>query len=277
MTIVKRKPRNASLRFQTFLSSEDITTTTPNKKLTVGLRKKGGRNAYGRITVRHRGGGARKKYRVIDFARSMRDVPGKIVTVEYDPNRNVRIALVSYQNGVQRYILLPEGLKVGHMVIAGDNVEAKPGNAMSLRSIPVGFTVHNIEIRPGSGGVIARSAGTSVQLMAKTDDYATLRMPSREMRQVHLDCWATVGVLGNADFKNISWGKAGRTRNRGFRPSVRGMAMNPVDHPHGGGEGRSKSGSHPQTPWGKGCKGTRTRRRTNPLILKRRPSSKKNK
>ena len=277
MAIIKRKPRNASLRFQTFISSEDITKKKPNKKLTVGLRKKGGRNAYGRITVRHRGGGARRKYRVIDFARSVKDIPGKITSVEYDPNRNVRIGLVAYKSGEQRYILLPEGLKVGHVVIAGSNIEAKPGNAMPLRSIPVGFTVHNIEIRPGSGGKIARSAGTSVQLMAKTDDYATLRMPSREMRQVHLDCWATVGVLGNADYKNISWGKAGRTRQRGFRPSVRGMAMNPVDHPHGGGEGRSKSGSHPQTPWGKGCKGTRTRRRKNPLILKRRPSSKKNK
>jgi large subunit ribosomal protein L2 len=274
MAIVKRKPRNASLRFQTFISSDDLTTNKPSKKLTVGLRKKGGRNAYGRITVRHRGGGAKRKYRIIDFARNVRDIPGKIVTVEYDPNRNVRIALVSYQNGEQRYILLPEGLKVGHEIIAGANVEAKPGNAMSLRSIPVGFTVHNIEIRPGSGGKIARSAGTSVQLMAKTDDHATLRMPSREMRMVHLDCWATIGELGNADFKNISWGKAGRTRNRGFRPSVRGMAMNPVDHPHGGGEGRSKSGSHPQTPWGKGCKGTRTRKRKNSLILKRRPSRK---
>lgn len=277
MAIVKRKPRNASLRFQTFVSSEDITKKKPSKKLTVGLRKKGGRNAYGRITVRHRGGGARRKYRVIDFSRSLKDIPGKVMSVEYDPNRNVRIGLVAYQNGEQRYILLPEGLKVGHSVVAGANIEAKPGNAMPLRSIPVGFIVHNIEIRPGSGGKIARSAGTSVQLMAKTDEHATLRMPSREMRQVHLDCWATVGVLGNADYKNISWGKAGRTRHRGFRPSVRGMAMNPVDHPHGGGEGRSKSGSHPQTPWGKGCKGTRTRRRKNPLILKRRPSSKKNK
>lgn len=274
MTIVKRKPRTPSLRFQTFISSEDITKTTPNKNLTVGLRKSGGRNAYGRITVRHRGGGARRKYRIIDFLRSVRDVQGTVVAVEYDPNRNTRIGLVSYLNGEQRYILLPEGLKVGNKVMAGASVEAKPGNATSLRTIPVGYTIHNIEVRPGSGAKLARSAGTSVQLMAKTDEHATLKMPSGEIRMVHLDCWATVGELGNADYKNICWGKAGRTRHRGFRSSVRGMAMNPVDHPHGGGEGRSKSGSHPQTPWGKGCKGTRTRKRNNPLILKRRKSKK---
>lgn len=274
MAIVTRKPRNASLRFQTFISSEDITAKKPKKSLTVGLKRKGGRNAYGRITVRHRGGGAQRKYRIIDFARSVRDIAGTIVSVEYDPNRNTRIGLVSYPNGQYRYILLPEGLKVGGKVIAGLNVEAKPGNAMTLRGIPVGFTVHNIEVSPGKGGKIARSAGTSVQLMAKTDEHATLRMPSGEVRMVHLDCWATVGELGNADYKNISWGKAGRTRHRGFRPTVRGMAMNPIDHPHGGGEGRSKSGSHPQTPWGKGCKGTRTRTRKNPLILRRRPSKK---
>ncbi len=275
MAIIKRKPTNPALRFQTFLSSADITTTTPEKSLTVGLRKHGGRNAYGRITVRHRGGGAVRRYRVIDFKRSVRDVEGKVTTVEYDPNRNVRIGLVAYRNGSKRYILLPEGLTVGSMVIAGEKVEAKLGNCLPLRAIPVGFEIHNVEIKPGSGGTFARSAGVSVQLMAKTDQHATLRMPSSEMRMVHLDCWATVGVLGNADYKNISWGKAGRTRQKGFRSSVRGMAMNPVDHPHGGGEGRSKSGSHPTTPWGKGCKGTRTRTRKNPLILKRRKSNKK--
>ena len=276
MAIVSRKPRNPSLRFQTFLSSDDITTNKPHKSLVVGLKKSGGRNAYGRITVRHRGGGAQRKYRVIDFARSVRDVEGTIVSVEYDPNRNVRIGLVAYKNGVKRYILLPEGLKVGNKVSAGHDVEAKPGNAMSLKSIPVGFTIHNVEVRPGSGGTFARSAGASVQLVAKTEEHATLRMPSGEVRMVHLDCWATVGELGNADYKNICWGKAGRTRHLGFRSSVRGMAMNPVDHPHGGGEGRSKSGSHPQSPWGKGCKGTRTRKRKDPLILKRRKSKKNN-
>jgi large subunit ribosomal protein L2 len=274
MTIITRKPRNSSLRFQTFLSSEDITTNTPAKGLVVGLKKSGGRNSYGRITVRHRGGGARRKYRVIDFSRSTRDVEGVIKTIEYDPNRNVRIGLVAYKNGVQKYILLPLGLQVGSKVYSGNDVEAKPGNAMPLRGIPVGFTIHNVEVKPGSGGTFARSAGTSVQLMAKTEEHATLRMPSGEVRMVHLNCWATVGELGNADYKNITWGKAGRTRHLGFRSSVRGMAMNPVDHPHGGGEGRSKSGSHPQSPWGKGCKGTRTRKRKDPLILKRRKAKK---
>lgn len=274
MTIVSRKPRNPSLRFQTFISSEDITTTKPTKSLVIGLRKSGGRNAYGRIVVRHRGGGAARKYRVIDFLRNVRDLEGTVKTIEYDPNRNVRIGLVTYKNGIKRYILLPVGVQVGSKVYAGKDVEAKPGNAMPLRSIPVGFTVHNVELKPGAGGTFARSAGTSIQLVAKTEEHATLRMPSGEVRMVHLDCWATIGELGNADYKNINWGKAGRTRHLGFRPSVRGMAMNPVDHPHGGGEGRSKSGSHPQSPWGKGCKGTRTRKRKDPLILKRRKSRK---
>lgn len=206
--------------------------------------------------------------------RTLRDVEGKITTVEYDPNRNVRISLVAYRNGAKRYILLPEGLKVGDTILAGKTAEAKPGNCLPIRAIPVGFNIHNVEVKPGSGGTFARSAGTTVQLMAKTEEYATLRMPSSEVRMVHIDCWATVGTLGNADYKNISWGKAGRTRQRGFRSSVRGMAMNPVDHPHGGGEGRSKSGKHPQSPWGKGCKGTRTRKRKNPLILRRRKSNK---
>ena len=275
MAIVRRKPRNASLRFQSFLSSDDITTTKPEKSLVVGLKKTGGRNAYGRITTRHRGGGAARKYRMVDFKRSERDIEGKIATVEYDPNRNVRIGLVVYKNGAKTYTLLPEGLGVGSAILASENAEAKVGNSLPLRNIPLGFMVHNIEIRPGSGGKIARSAGTASQFLAKTDDgYATLRMPSGEIRMVPLDSWATVGILGNADFRNISWGKAGRTRNRGIRPTVRGMAMNPVDHPHGGGEGRSKSGSHPRTPWGKGCKGTRTRVRKNRLIVRRRKSSK---
>lgn len=274
MAIVKRKPNNPSLRFQTFLSSDDITSKKPERSLAVGLKKSGGRNSYGRITVRHRGGGAYRRYRVVDFGRSVKDIEGRIATVEYDPNRNVRIGLVLYKNGAKRYILLPEGLKVGDVVISGKNVEAKPGNCLPLRKIPVGFTIHNVEIKPGEGGTFARSAGTAVQLMAKTDEYATLRMPSSEVRMVHIDCWATVGVLGNADYKNISWGKAGRKRNRGFRPSVRGMAMNPVDHPHGGGEGRSKSGAHPQSPWGKGCKGTRTRKKKSALIIRRRKSNK---
>jgi len=271
MAITRRKPRNSSLRFQTFLDSSDITTNTPEKSLVIGLKKGGGRNSYGRITVRHRGGGATRKYRMVDFKRIQKDVNGRVTTVEYDPNRNVRIGLVVYENGAKAYMLLPDGVAVGHSVISSQTAEAKVGNSLPLRNIPVGFMVHNIEIIPGSGGKLARSAGTSSQFVSKTEDgYATLRMPSGEVRMVPLECWATVGVLGNADYRNITWGKAGRTRHRGFRPTVRGMAMNPVDHPHGGGEGRSKSGSHPVTPWGKGCKGTRTRVRKNRLVLKRR-------
>lgn len=272
MAIQKRKPRSAALRFQSFLDSSDITKKSPERRLVSGLRKKGGRNAYGRITVRHRGGGHRQKYRVIDFKRTERDVPGKIAAVEYDPNRNVRIGLVFYANGAKHYMLLPEGLKVGETVLASETAEARIGNSAPLKNIPAGFMVHNIEIRPGSGGVLVRAAGGSAQVMGKTDGLVTLKMPSGEVRMVHETCWATVGTLCNADFKHISWGKAGRTRHLGFRPTVRGMAMNPVDHPHGGGEGRSKSGSHPMTPWGKGCKGTRTRRprKKNTFIVSRR-------
>jgi len=274
MAINARKPRSASLRTQTFLDSSDITKKTPERSLVKGLKKKGGRNAYGRITVRHRGGGATRRYRLIDFGRTQRDVPGKVVAIEYDPNRNVRIALVVYTNGAKGYILQPENLHVGSPVLASEKAEAKVGNALPLGNVPVGFTVHNVEIKPGSGGTFARSAGTSVQIMSKDENHVTLKMPSGEIRMVPKNSWATVGILGNADYKNITWGKAGRTRQRGFRPTVRGMAMNPVDHPHGGGEGRSKSGSHPTTPWGKGCKGTKTRRRKNPLIIRRRKKRK---
>ena len=270
MTVLRRKPRTPSSRFQSYVSSKDITKKKPERQLVKGMKKSGGRNAYGRITVRHRGGGAQRLYRVIDFSRAERDVYGTISAVEYDPNRNVRLGLVVYENGAKRYILLPEGMGVGSRVFSSEKAEAQVGNALPLKRVPDGFMLHNIEIRPGSGGVLARSAGTSAQLLGKDEGYAKLKMPSGEVRMVSLECWATVGVLGNADYKNISWGKAGRTRHRGFRPSVRGMAMNPVDHPHGGGEGRSKSGSHPRTPWGKGCKGTRTRTRKNPLIIKRR-------
>jgi len=276
MPIRRRKPRNASLRFQTFVDTSDLTKKKkPERSLLDGSRKRiSGRNCYGRITTRHRGGGAARTYRIVDFRWSQRDVYGKINSVEYDPNRNVRIGLVFYENGAKRYILLPDGLKVGSKVFSGAEADAKVGYSMPIRQIPVGFTIHNVEIRPDSGGVFARSAGTSIQLVAKGEEYATLKMPSSEIRLVSLNCWATIGALGNADYKNISWGKAGRRRHLGFRPSVRGMAMNPVDHPHGGGEGRSKSGSHPRSPWGKGCKGTRTRKRKNNLILKRRKSKK---
>jgi large subunit ribosomal protein L2 len=270
MAITRRKPRNSSLRFQTFSDTSELTKKRPEKSLVVGLRKSGGRNAYGRITVRHRGGGAQQLYRMIDFRRSERDLAGTVTTIEYDPNRNTRIGLVVYPNGKKRYILMPEGLAIGAMTMAGEQAEARVGNCLPLRNIPIGFIVHNVEIVPGSGGKFARSAGTSVQLIAKDNGYATIKMPSGEVRMVHLDCWATVGVLGNADHKNLSIGKAGRTRQMGIRPTVRGIAMNPVDHPMGGGEGKSKSGKIPQSPWGKDAKGTRTRRRKNTLILKRR-------
>ncbi len=270
MAIITRKPRSASLRFQTFISNDDITKHKPERGLVIGLKRSGGRNANGRITVRHRGGGASRRYRIIDFRRNIRGIEGLITAVEYDPNRNVRLGLVVYMTGAKRYMLLPEGLKVGDKVLASEFAEPKPGCAMPLSKIPAGFFVHNIEMFPGKGGKIARSAGTSAQIVAKDDNYTTLKMPSGEIRLISLDCWATVGILGNKDAKNIVIGKAGRTRHLGFRSSVRGMAMNPVDHPHGGGEGRSKSGSHPRTPWGKGCKGTKTRKRKNLLILKRR-------
>ncbi len=273
MAIIKRKPRNSSLRFQSFVSSNDVTTNKPHPSLVTGLQRRScGRNSYGRITTRHRGGGADKRYRIIDFKRTDRDVLGKVTTIEYDPNRNVRIMLVSYVNGSKKYLLKPENLNVGDMIMASETADAKVGNALPLKNIPDGFMIHNIEVRPGAGGTFARSAGVAAQIVGKADGLVTLKMPSGEIRMVLENCWATIGQLGNAEFKNITWGKAGRIRHLGFRPSVRGMAMNPVDHPHGGGEGRSKSGSHPRSPWGKGCKGTRTRkvRRVNSLIIKRR-------
>lgn len=270
MAIVTRKPRNSSLRRQQFITTKDLTKKDPEKSLTAPIKKKGGRNAYGRITVRHRGGGAKRLYRLIDFKRVYKDVEGVIKAFEYDPNRNVPIALVVYKNGAKAYMLRPDDLKVGDTVIASAKAEAKVGNSLPLKDIPVGFFVHNVELYPGQGGKFARSAGTSVQLVGREAGRAILKMPSGEMRTVGVDNWATVGTLSRAEFKNLSWGKAGRTRHRGWRPSVRGMAMNPVDHPHGGGEGRSKSGSHPVSPWGKSSKGARTRKRRSSAILKRR-------
>jgi len=270
MAIVTRKPRNPSLRTQQYIVYEDLSKNGPEKSLTSALPKTGGRNAYGRITSRRRGGGAKKTYRIIDFKRTTRDVPGIVKTFEYDPNRNLPIALIAYKNGTKSYVLKPEGLKLNSEIMASDNAEVKIGNSLPLRSIPIGFFVHNVEIIPGRGGKFARSAGCAVQLTAKENDLAILKMPSGELRTVSLDNWATIGTLSNADFKNMVIGKAGRSRRLGRRPSVRGMAMNPVDHPHGGGEGRSKSGSHPVTPWGKSCKGVRTRRKKSTAILKRR-------
>jgi len=270
MAIVRRKPRNPSLRAQTFMSFKDLTKKEPEKSLTAPLPKKGGRNSYGRITVRHRGGGAKKLYRLVDFKRSYKDVPGVIKAFEYDPNRNVPIALVFYRNGAKSYLLKPDGLEIGSEIISSTKAEAKVGNSLPLRNIPIGFFVHNVEFSPGQGGKFARSAGTAVQLTAREGERAILKMPSGEIRTVGVDSWATIGTLSNADYRNLSLGKAGRTRHRGWRPSVRGMAMNPVDHPHGGGEGRSKSGSHPVSPWGKCSKGARTKKRKNSAILKRR-------
>ncbi len=270
MAIVTRKPRNSSLRTQQFITYEDLTDKRPEKGLVAPLKKTGGRNAYGRITSRHRGGGAKQIYRIIDFRRVHKEVLGVVKAFEYDPNRNVPITLIQYKNGAKAYILRPEGLKIGDNIVSSEKAEAKVGCSLPLKNIPVGFFVHNVEFTPGLGGKFARSAGCSVQLVGKENEKAILRMPSGEMRLVSLDCWASVGTLANGEFRNMVWGKAGRSRHRGIRPSVRGMAMNPVDHPHGGGEGRSKSGSHPVTPWGKCCKGMRTKKRKNPAILRRR-------
>ncbi len=272
MAIITRRPRTSSLRGQQFIRVEDQTNKEPERSLVTPLKKKAGRNAYGRITVRHRGGGAKRKYRIIDFKRVYRDVPGGVRAIEYDPNRNVPIALIVYKNGAKGYILRPEGLKVGDEVMSGVEAEPKVGNCLPLRNVPIGFFIHNVELYPGRGGSFARSAGTSIQLMAKEGDVAILKMPSSEVRKVSLDCWATVGALSNSEYRNLTLGKAGRTRHLGWRPSVRGMAMNPVDHPHGGGEGRSKSGSHPVTPWGKCCKGMRTRKSKSTAIIRRRKS-----
>ncbi len=270
MAIIARKPRNASLRMQTFVKTMDLTKKAPEKSLLSPLPHSGGRNSYGRITVRWRGGGVKRQYRIVDFMRTHKDIPGKIVAVEYDPNRNVPIVLVSYANGAKTYQLRPEGLTVGSTIVNSATADANVGNSLPLGSIPVGFFVHNVESVPDQGGKFARGAGTSVQLVAKENDRATLKMPSGELRTVGLKCWATVGTLANAEFRNMTIGKAGRNRHLGFKPSVRGMAMNPVDHPHGGGEGRSKSGSHPMTPWGRSCKGARTRKRKNTFIIRRR-------
>jgi large subunit ribosomal protein L2 len=270
MAIVTRKPRSASLRGQQFIVDKELSKKRPEKSLLAPLPKSGGRNAYGRITRRHQGGGAKRMYRIIDFKRIHKDVPGVISAFEYDPNRNLPIALVLYKNGAKGYILKPEGLKVGTEIVAGAKADAKIGNCLPLKAIPTGFFVHNVEINPNQGGKFARSAGSAVQLVSKENNLALLKMPSGELRTVSIESWATVGTLSNAEYRNMVLGKAGRTRHLGIRPTVRGMAMNPVDHPHGGGEGRSKSGSHPTTPWGKPCKGARTRRRKSVAIIKRR-------
>lgn len=251
---------------------EEITKTRPEKSLTKPLKKHAGRNNQGRITTRHRGGGAKRAYRIIDFKRNKLGVPARVAAIEYDPNRSARIALLHYRDGEKRYILAPLGLKVGDYVVAGPEADIRPGNALPLKNIPAGTTIHNIELEPGRGGQLVRSAGVGAQLMAKEGDYALIRLPSGELRNVHLRCMATVGQVGNTDHENITIGKAGRSRHLGRRPAVRGAAMNPRDHPHGGGEGRAPRGGQPQTPWGKSALGRKTRRnkRTDRFIVRRR-------
>jgi len=260
-------------RFKTVSDFEMVTKSTPEKSLVKGLTKSGGRNNFGRVTSWHRGGGHKRKYRVIDFKRNKHDVPARVAAIEYDPNRTARIALLFYADGEKRYILAPDGMKVNDVVMSGDKADMKPGNAMPLEKIPVGLMVHNIELKEKKGGQLARSAGTSAQLMAKEGDFAMLKLPSSEVRKVRLNCYATIGQVSNVEHFNISIGKAGRSRWMGKRPNVRGVAMNPVDHPMGGGEGKSSGGRHPVSPWGQLAKGLKTRKKnklSNALIVKRR-------
>lgn len=272
MAIKQFKPYTAGRRHTTMQTRDDITADKPERSLVVALRKHGGRNNTGRVTMRHIGGGHRRNYRIIDFKRDKIGIPGKVATIEYDPNRNARIALINYADGEKRYIILPKGLNVGDVIHSGPESDITPGNALKLKDIPVGTVIHNIEMQPGCGGKLVRAAGTSAQLMAKEGKYAYIRMPSGELRLILLECGAVVGQVGNEDYENISLGKAGRTRYKGKRPTVRGMVMNPVDHPMGGGEGKSKSNKHPVSPWGTPAKGYRTRKRkpSDKLIVRRR-------
>ena len=272
--IRNRKPTSAGSRSYSTLTFEEVTKTTPEKSLVVSIKKTAGRNAQGRITTRHIGGGNRKKYRIIDFKRNKDNVPAKVAAIEYDPNRSAFITLLNYSDGEKRYILAPIGLNVGDTVTSGENAEIKVGNALPLKNIPVGTVVHNVELNAGRGGKMGRSAGMEISLMAKEGDYATLRLPSGEMRKVLLSCRATIGTVGNTDHELVSLGKAGRKRHMGVRPSVRGVVMNPNDHPHGGGEGKSPVGmASPVTPWGKPALGYKTRKSkkaSSKLIVKRR-------
>lgn len=273
MAVRKLKPTSAGRRFQTVSDFEEITKTTPEKSLTEGLPKKAGRNNNGRLTSRRRGGGHKRLYRIIDFKRDKIGVPAKVASIEYDPNRSARIALLHYADGEKRYILAPVGINAGDQILAGDGADIKPGNALTLVKIPVGTIVHNVELYPGRGGQFCRAAGTYAQVIAKEGNYALLRMPSGEVRKVLAACVATVGQVGNIQHENISIGKAGRNRWLGQRPKVRGVAMNPIDHPLGGGEGKSSGGRHPVSPWGMPTKGYKTRSRkkqSSKLIVKRR-------
>jgi large subunit ribosomal protein L2 len=272
MGIRNYKPTSAGRRFQSVQTFDEITTDQPYKPLTEPLERSGGRNNAGQLTSWWRGGGHKRSYRVIDFKRDKLNIPGKVSTVEYDPNRSARIALVTYADGDKRYILHPIGLKVGDPVMSGESVDILPGNCLPLKNIPLGTTLHNVELKPGKGGQIARSAGSSVQLVAKEGAFASVKMPSGEIRLINVECLATVGQVGNIDHENVSIGKAGRNRWRGKRPHVRGVAMNPVDHPLGGGEGKTSGGRHPVSPWGQPTKGYKTRRnkRSDAFIVERR-------
>ena len=272
MAIKTMKPTTPARRYQTYSTFEEITSTEPEKSLTKPAKKTGGRNNAGRMTSRHRGGGHKRKYRVVDFRREKTDIPAKVKTIEYDPNRSARIALVSYADGEKRYIVAPVDLKVGDPVITSAAADIKPGNAMPMRNIPLGSLIHNIELRPGKGAQMVRSAGTYAQLMAKEGAYAQVRLPSGEVRKVHIECKATIGQVGNVTHEGVSIGKAGRTRWLGQKPRVRGVAMNPIDHPMGGGEGKTSGGRHPCTPWGVPTKGYKTRKNktTDKYIIKKR-------
>jgi len=273
MAIIKLRPVTPGTRFRSNFSFEEITKTTPEKSLTVAIKKSGGRNNLGRVTARHRGGGHKRRYRVIDFRRDKHGIPAKVHSIEYDPNRSSRIALLHYVDGEKRYILAPEGLKVGSTIMSGSGSEIIIGNALPLKEMPLGSFVHNVELKPGKGGQLGRSAGSSLQLLAKEGKFAQLKMPSGEVRTVKVECLATYGIVGNAEQENISLGKAGRSRWLGIRPHVRGVAMNPIDHPMGGGEGKTSGGGHPVSPWGQKAKGLKTRKskkESNKFIIKRR-------
>jgi len=276
MGVKKYKPITPSQRFRTVSTFEEITSIIPEKSLLEPLKKSGGRNNKGRITTRHRGGGHKRHYRIIDFKRDKRDIPARVASIEYDPNRSANIALLHYVDGEKRYILAPDHLKVDDVVVAGEKAEIRTGNSLPIGLVPLGTFLHNVEMFPGRGGMIARSAGTYVQLVAKEGKFAHLKMPSGEVRLVKQACYGTIGAVGNTDHKNLSWGKAGASRWRGRRPKVRGVAMNPVDHPMGGGEGRSSGGRHPCTPWGKKTKGlkTRSKRKSNKYIVEARRKKK---
>ena len=272
MGIKKLSPTSPARRYQTYLTNDDLTTDKPYKPLLTNKKRTSGRNNLGKMTVRHRGGGHKRHYRIIDFKRDKFGVPGKVATIEYDPNRSARIALINYADGEKRYIIAPAGLKVGQTIVSGPESDILTGNALPIKNIPLGTQIHNIELKPGKGGQMARSAGSFAQLVAKEGDAAQLRLPSGEIRKVSINCMATVGQVGNVESENVSLGKAGRSRWLGKRPTVRGVAMNPVDHPHGGGEGKTSGGRNPVTPWGQPTRGYKTRnnKRTDKFIVKRR-------